>query len=364
VVKVSAWPKNICRTLGLGDLGIRGYTALRRAVRNFLEREGADLLFITVLPGFPLIMGPAIKRRYGIPFIADYQDPWLPADYQSARPFTKAWVQARIAALAEPYALRSVDHVTAVSEKTSALIRSRYPWMRDHSFSALPIGGDASDFESPALVRRSYPWIVRRPGDIVISYVGNVWTRAHRTLESVFAAVAAIKCYQPSLYARLRLLFVGSSNQSTDWAKEVVMPFARRAGIDEIVQEYPQRVPYLDALSIMVSSDILLMLGSDEPHYTASKLFPALLARRPVLGIFHEESSVCPMAEDVGGAHLVKFGTKRPVADCVSELTDVIETLVESPDVAGHADLDKLATYLGPAIAQSFATTFKRALNQ
>ena len=364
VVKVQAWPKTICRALGIGDLGIRGYSGLRSAIRAFLEREGADLLFITALPGFPLVMGPGIKRRYGIPFIADYQDPWLPADYRSARPFTRAWLLYRMAALAEPYALRSADHVTAVSELTNTLVRSRYPWLPCHRFSAVPIGGDAADFDSLRSGERSCSWIVRAPGDIVISYVGNVWTRAHRTLETVFAAIATLKRGKPQLYSRLRLIFVGSSNQPVDSASEVVMPLARGAGIAEIVQEEPRRVPYLDALNIMLRSDILLMLGSDEPHYTASKLFPALLAQRPLLGIFHEESSVCPIAEDVGGVCLVKFGGERPVAACMSEIAKAIETLVETPGVAGRADLNKLEPFLGPAIAQRFATLFELALDQ
>ena len=34
------------------------------------------------------------------------------------------------------------------------------------------------------------------------------------------------------------------------------------------------------------------MLGSSEAHYTASKLYPALLAGKPILAIQHSESSV------------------------------------------------------------------------
>jgi hypothetical protein len=43
------------------------------------------------------------------------------------------------------------------------------------------------------------------------------------------------------------------------------------------------------ALGVLVA---ILLLGSSERHYTASKLYPALLAKRPILALFHERSSV------------------------------------------------------------------------
>ena len=48
------------------------------------------------------------------------------------------------------------------------------------------------------------------------------------------------------------------------------------------------RLDYLDALSVLTHASGILLLGSSERHYTASKLYPALLARRPLLALFHE----------------------------------------------------------------------------
>jgi hypothetical protein len=343
---------------------MRGFGALRRAVCKFLENEEADVLFITALPGLPLIMGPGIKHRYGIPFVADFQDPWLPKDYETARAFTKLWAAHRIAAVGEPYALNHADHVTAVSELTIAHIRSRYPWLPVDRFSTIPIGGDAADFVFLRSYERPCPWIEKTPGRVTISYVGNVWTRAYETLEAVFDAVATLKSNHQRLYERLRFVFVGSSNQPSAHCAEVVMPIARRAGVADIVREEPSRVPYLDALNIMVHSDIILMLGSDEPHYTASKLYPVLLANRPVLGIFHEDSSVCSISEEVGGVKLVKFGGARPVESTIVEIADAIETLANGGQPAERADLTKLGSFLGPAIARQYAAIFEHVLSK
>ena len=40
--------------------------------------------------------------------------------------------------------------------------------------------------------------------------------------------------------------------------------------------EHPSRLDYLDAIRVQLDAQALLLLGSSEAHYTASKLYPAL----------------------------------------------------------------------------------------
>ena len=142
------------------------------------------------------------------------------------------------------------------------------------------------------------------------------------------------------------------------------MPVARAAGIDDVVREVPGRVPYLDALTILLRADIVLMLGSDEPHYTASKLYPALLAERPLFGVFHERSSVCEVMREVGGGKLVTFSDTAPVETKVAEITHMLKTLVLHPEAVGPVAHARIAPYLGPAIAKQFAEIFNHIVEQ
>jgi glycosyltransferase involved in cell wall biosynthesis len=364
VIKVAAWPTRLCRRFGLGDLGIRGYPYLKRAVEQFLRREGGDLLFVTVLPGFPIRMGPVFKRRYHLPFVIDYQDPWLPRDYEAATPLSKLWCAHQIAASSEPRVLPWADHITAVSPGTHELLQSRYAFLPADRLSAIPIGVDADDYASLRQGQRACPWVRHEAGIINICYVGNIWTRAHRTVQAIFAALGALRGESPRLYHRLRLTFVGTSNQPLTSAGEVVMPVAHAAGIADIVREIPGRVPYLDALTILLRADIVLLLGSDEPHYTASKLYPALLAERPLFGVFHERSSVCEVMREVGGGKLVTFSDTAPVETKVAEIADMLKTLVLHPEAVGSVAHARIAPYLGPAIAKQFAEIFNHVVEQ
>src|SRR4029078_3951716 len=63
----------------LGDLGLRAFEGLWREASHLLSRERFDALFITVYPTYPALLGPLLKKRFKVPFVLDYQDPWVGA---------------------------------------------------------------------------------------------------------------------------------------------------------------------------------------------------------------------------------------------------------------------------------------------
>ena len=72
-------------------------------------------------------------------------------------------------------------------------------------------------------------------------------------------------------------------------------PRAQQLGVDDMVDEHPQRIGYVDALNHLTRSDAVLVLGSTEAHYTPSKVFQAMLSRRPVFAMLHEDSTAVDM---------------------------------------------------------------------
>src|SRR5436305_5228390 len=77
VIRVRAWRSTITRPFGIGDLGIRAYQGLKRAAMSLLARERFDAVFITIYPTYPALLGPSLKRDFGVAFVLDYQDPWV-----------------------------------------------------------------------------------------------------------------------------------------------------------------------------------------------------------------------------------------------------------------------------------------------
>jgi hypothetical protein len=163
--------------------------------------------------------------------------------------------------------------------------------------------------------------------------------------------------------ARLRLHFFGTSNQS-DSTVERVLPIAREYGVAEAVTEVPGRIDYLEALGVLVDASAILLLGSSERHYTASKLFPALLARRPILALFHEASSVVSILRAAASEPTVRvltYGDGDAGADGVATVACHLRALAAAvPYDAGDVRLDRVDDVSARQLARRLAALFDR----
>jgi hypothetical protein len=192
-----------------------------------------------------------------------------------------------------------------------------------------------------------------------VSYVGTLLPKAKETLRAVLRAVALLRDRSPGLADRVRLNFVGTSNQPGGGPSRV-LPVAGEEGVQELVREIPHRLPYLEALSVLVHSDVLLAFGSDEPHYTASKIYPMLLSGRPGLAVFHEASTVCDLVRSTNGILLVSFDETNPVHERVGAIASAFDRLLRNPGSIGPADIESLEPCLANSIARRFAVVFER----
>jgi hypothetical protein len=141
-------------------------------------------------------------------------------------------------------------------------------------------------------------------GALHLVSVGAMLPNGYETLRALFAGVLAVR--ETALGARIRLHFVGTTYEPTP-RQRLVEPVAREMGLGDVVTEHPSRVPYLDALNLLCSADGIVALGSSEAHYTASKIFPSILARRPLLAVYHAASSVCDVVRRAHGGELVTY---------------------------------------------------------
>ena len=372
VVRCRAWSPRWTRRLGIGDLGLRAFMALRHSCVELLERERFDALFITIYPTYPALLGPLLKRRFGVPFVLDYQDPWIGAWGDTVgggldgRVDSKSRATRRLARWLEPRAVCAADAITAVSSGTFEAVVERYPGAAPAECAVLPIGGEPADFEAVRHAPERSPYFDRNDGLCHLSYVGTLLPLGAETLRAVLGAVALLKARRPDLYARVRFHFFGTSNQTAGDPAGRVTPIAESVGVADCVSERPLRVPYLDALRIQLDSHALLLMGSSERHYTASKLYPALLAKRPLVAVYHEASSVVATLRRGGrppNVRLIVFDD-RGAAESLEQIYDALVGVVSWPEYDSAAiDLDALEAYSARSVAAQLAAVLNRVVN-
>ena len=368
VVRVRAWSASWTRRLRFGDLGLRAYSGLWRTCRELVRCERFHCFFVTIFPSYPALLGPMVKRVGRMPFVLDYQDPWVGSWGSSTgpgcggKPDLKSRLSRAVAARLEPIAVRAADAITSVSAGTYEALRERIPEARSKPCVPLPMGGEPLDFDLIRSRPPGNPVFDSRDGKFHLSYVGTLLPNGIETLRSLLKALALLKVREPLMFSTLRVHFVGTSNQSVGRMAERVLPEARALGVAEVIEEIPARVDYFDALDVLVRSDAVLLLGSSERHYTASKLYPAILSRRPLVAMYHNESSVVAIlgrAARPPSVRLITYDDSNRAESRVEAVYAELKSMLDAP-IYDPADVRQsvLEEYSARSMAGRLASLF------
>ena len=362
IVRTGAMPVRLTRPFGIaGDIGLRGYFHLRAAVAREMTRKVADAILITGSPYYPMLMAGWIRRRWNVPVVLDFQDPWVSHVGAEAPLRSKAGISHRLAVGLEPRAVRHAAFITSVSKRQNDEMAERYPWLDRTRMADIPIGGDPEDFDA---LRRVMPSARPDSHRVTFSYVGTALPRSNSLVRTLFRGLSKLRADKPKLAERLHLRFVGTSNQPNDSTTFRVRPLAESEGISDLVTEEPARVPFLDALRVLATTDVVLMIGSDEPHYTASKIYPGLMSGRPFLSVFHRMSSSHEILTHAGGGLALSFETADELEALVPAIAEGLERLISNPGAFGEVNPAAYAPFTAHAVAGQFADVFERAAQQ
>ena len=117
---------------------------------------------------------------------------------------------------------------------------------------------------------------------------------------------------------------------------------------------------YLEALQILMDSAALLVPGSTSAHYSASKLFPYILANRPLLPIFHADSSVVRILEETRAGSAIVFGDAASLDNAQSEIENRLRELLYSPmDARPSTDWNAFEPYTARSVCAALASVVR-----
>lgn len=286
IEKVKALPAGRPRLIG--DIGLRGFMPLYRRAKQLIRSENIDFLYIPIPSFYAALLGRWLHRSTGIRYGIDYIDPWVHQFPGSTKKLSRAYLSTLLARFLEPIAVKKASLITGVADGYYQGVFERNPHLTDQCIvGAMPYGGERRDHEKLLEVAKQPYLFKSTPGKHVLVYAGTLLPRAFEPLEAVLQAIAD----DPAAYRDLELHFIGSGKIFDDPNSFQVKALAEKYGLwENIVFEYPKRIPYLDVLVHLDAADGIFILGSTEPHYTPSKLYQGVLAGKPILAVLHQAS--------------------------------------------------------------------------
>ncbi|HUL53873.1 MAG TPA: hypothetical protein VLT83_10750 [Opitutaceae bacterium] len=312
IVRCRALPLRWTRWVGLGNLGLRAWWSLWRAGSRLLQAEPFDLVLFSSTQFITFTLGSVWRRRFGVPYVIDLQDPWRTDSYERPGapppPGGRKYLLARcLAFLLEAPTYRGAAGFISVSPRYLSDLARRYPWFRDKPKATIRFGVSAADFDH---VRRHPPAgarLDRRAGMIHLLYTGAAGPILPHALNTLFDGFARYRAVQPERAARFRFHFVGTSYVAPGHGVPSILPVAERFGLTASVEEVPHRIGHLESLALLLQADALLLLGSSDPAYSPSKLYPYFLSGKPILGVVRADSHLEQLLQELSCAWLVTF---------------------------------------------------------
>jgi glycosyltransferase involved in cell wall biosynthesis len=277
--------------LALPDSAVFWSWLARRVVRKVIAMHEPQLIYTTSGPFSAHLLGLWIKNSFGLPWVADFRDPWSQKNSRRYLPGYR-WANQCM----EHQVLSSADHIVTVSHP---IARSFKELMRpaDTPVSVIPNGYDPDD------VSPSPP--VQTP-KFTLTYTGGF--RRLRRPDTLLEAVSSLVDSGKIPVDQIQVLFAGSN---MDAFVPTRPPFVKLGYL-----------PHNDLGPLRQRSTVLLLVQNPSlearGNYSA-KLFEYLAANRPILAVTSPETVAAELIREACAGTVVNHDPeeiKSVLLDC------------------------------------------------
>jgi len=313
--------KKAKRAALIPDDQILWYPAATKMGLEIIREYGIDALFSTSGPYTNHLVARYLKRKTGLPWIADFRDPWTQNMHRSGIRI-REWLEERM----ERAVHRDANITLTVTHSFARNFNEKF----GASISRLEVihnGYDPADYEELQHVERD----PKDAGKCVIMYAGIFYQERNPRL--LLEAVEQLIDEGVIDRRKLVLRFAGVFDYP-GYSDNI--DAVRRLELTDVV-DIVGNLPHKQALAAMKRSDILLLVGDTAPgsgDYIPGKLYEYLAIGHPILALSLPGEST----------HIIEKFKLGIVADpmSLSEIKQAVRQLYEdwlqqqAADAAGH----------------------------
>ncbi|MES2878582.1 MAG: polysaccharide deacetylase family protein [Pseudomonadota bacterium] len=259
-----------------------------------IRRYRPDMIWSTYPISTAHLIGGTLSRLSGLPWIADFRDPMVSADYPSDKLQRKIWQWL------EAYVMRHANACIFTTQPAATVYGQRYP---DFAKKCLVIenGYDEDAFDGVQADRHG-----TAIEKLLLLHSGLIYPQ-DRNPSTFFAAVLELihegKVDRNQLCIRFR-----APHHDAE-----VKEFAALHGLDDLVDIAPP-IPYRAAIAEMMGADLLLVFqGSNFNAQIPAKIYEYLRAERPVLAVLDPVGDTATQLRKFEDIHLGDIASKANI---------------------------------------------------
>jgi len=283
-------------------------------LNQWLKENKVDLIVSTGPPHSMHMIGLGLKKKTGIPWLADFRDPWVNIDFAGDLSMSN-WAKNQNIKL-EKLVLQNADQVVVVSELMAEEFRSK----TKRPVEVITNGYDPDDFEIPDN-------LLRHDHFFSIVHTGSLNDR--RNHPELWESISRLRNDIPEFKELCRIRLIGKNDISVRRSIEL-------NGLEDCT-EWVDYMPHATIISEQKSASVLLLsinnYGAEEngffsPKATLTgKLFEYLAAQRPILMIGPEDGQAADVLSSNPIHRIVGFGQTESMYQALKSMFEQRKTL-------------------------------------
>lgn len=248
-------------------------------LQEYLREHPVDVMVTTGPPQSMHLIGLRLHRLTGIPWVADFRDPWTKMHYFKHLELGRRALRKHLRL--EREVLDGCNAVVAVTPMVQADFRA----MTSTPVHLVTNGYDATDFEA-VLSKRT-------DGTFRVVHTGLFASDGDPV--KVWEALASRRAADPSFAAVLRIRLAGKVDPEI---VESIRSFGLGDNLDLLGY-----LPHEESVAELRNADIILLPLRRDPEYRKAlpgKIFECMAAGRPVLGTGQEDGAAAALIAETG----------------------------------------------------------------
>ena len=273
-----------------------------RFLKKYLSEHPVDLIVSTGPPQSMHMIGLRLSRETGLPWIADFRDPWTKIFYfkhLSMTPATERWHKKM-----EKMVLDKASAVVAVSP----LVQQEFQAMTDTPVELITNGFDECDFSSEPCTQ-AYGGASQ---EFTITHTGLFAADGNPT---VLWDVLAEKCHADEAFRKLlRIKLIGKTDDQ-------ILKALKDKGLESSLINMGYQTHSV-AVKQQRQASVLILPLRKEPEYRAvlpGKLFEYLASQRPILGIGQPDGAMAMIVNETGTGTVIDWNDKERISRYIEQ---------------------------------------------
>ena len=273
-----------------------------RFLKKYLAEHPVDLIVSTGPPQSMHMIGLRLSRETGLPWIADFRDPWTKIFYFKHLSMTSATEKWH-----RKMEKKVLDEASAVVS-VSPLVQQEFQEMTDTPVELITNGFDECDFSSEQCTE-AYGGASE---EFIITHTGLFAADGNPT---ALWDVLAEKCRTDEIFKKLlRIKLIGKTDD------QILKALTDRGLEDSMINMGYQ--PHSVAVEQQRQASLLILPLRKEPEYKAvlpGKLFEYLASQRPILGIGQPDGAMAMIVNETRTGTVIDWEDRKGLTQYIEQ---------------------------------------------